>query len=504
MSKTTLHADVAVIGAGFGGSLTALLCERIGLSVVLIERGAHPRFTIGESSTPMADLILADLAERYDLPRLAPLTKYGTWRRTYPGMTCGLKRGFSYFHHHAGEPFAPRSDHANELLVTASPNDEQSDTHWFRADVDHFFVSEVRSAGIPYFDRTEIERIREGETWHITARRGADPVEIKSRFVVDASGVGGALRRALDLDDSPNGIRTNSRTVYGHFENVRLWEDVYDEAAPGDRSTGHHPFPCDAAALHHVFDGGWMWVLRFDNGITSAGFVLDATRDILDRDWDTMAADEAWASLLGRFPSIARQFENARAIRSLTKTRRQQRACSRTAGSNWVMLPYTAGFVDPLHSPGNAFTLLGIERLIRILSDGSNPSDRVDALTRYEQALRRDVALLDTIIHGCFVSFAHFELMSAYAMFYFAGAHTAELRRRDGSATPSDGFLLSHDPRFVSAVRQGHDRVCELAASDEVSSSDLRAFQVEVADLIEPYNQAGLCDPTKRNMYDCT
>jgi FADH2 O2-dependent halogenase len=27
----------------------------------------------------------------------------------------------------------------------------------------------------------------------------------------------------------------------------------------------------DDAALHHVFDGGWVWVLRFNNGITSAG-----------------------------------------------------------------------------------------------------------------------------------------------------------------------------------------------------------------------------------------
>lgn len=503
MSRTTLDTDVAVIGAGFGGSLTALLCERIGLSVVLIERGAHPRFTIGESSTPMADLILADIARRYDLPRLAPLSKYGPWRRTYPEVCCGLKRGFSYFHHRAGEPFAPRSDHANELLITASPDDERGDTHWFRADVDHFFVSEVQSAGIPYFDRTEIQEISPGETWHITARRDTEPLEITARFVVDASGVGGALRRALDLDDSPTGIRTNSRTVYGHFENVRLWEDVYDEAAPGGLSTGHHPFRCDDAALHHVFDGGWMWVLRFDNGITSAGFVLDATRDILDQSWDGMTADDAWASLLRRFPSIARQFENARAVRPLTKTRRQQRACSRMAGSNWAMLPYTAGFVDPLHSPGNAFTLLGIERLIRILSDSSSPRNRVDGLARYERAIRRDVALLDTIIHGCFVSFAHFELVSTYSMFYFAGAHTAELRRRDGSAGPDDGFLLSHDPRFVAAVRQGYDRVCELAGSNEVSSSDLRAFQAEVADLIEPYNQAGLCDPTKRNMYEC-
>jgi tetracycline 7-halogenase / FADH2 O2-dependent halogenase len=26
----------------------------------------------------------------------------------------------------------------------------------------------------------------------------------------------------------------------------------------------------DDAAVHHVFDGGWIWVLRFNNRITSA------------------------------------------------------------------------------------------------------------------------------------------------------------------------------------------------------------------------------------------
>src|SRR5258707_2592977 len=26
-----------------------------------------------------------------------------------------------------------------------------------------------------------------------------------------------------------------------------------------------------SAAVHHVFDGGWVWVLRFNNGVTSAG-----------------------------------------------------------------------------------------------------------------------------------------------------------------------------------------------------------------------------------------
>ncbi len=37
------------------------------------------------------------------------------------------------------------------------------------------------------------------------------------------------------------------------------------------RVDGQPPYPIDDAAVHHVFDGGWIWVLKFNNGITSAG-----------------------------------------------------------------------------------------------------------------------------------------------------------------------------------------------------------------------------------------
>src|SRR5947207_2875776 len=94
-----IRADIAVIGAGFSGSLISMLLQRIGLRPVLIDRGTHPRFAIGESSTPVTNLILEDLANRYDLPRIAPLANYVRWKQTYPDIVCGLKRGFSYFHH---------------------------------------------------------------------------------------------------------------------------------------------------------------------------------------------------------------------------------------------------------------------------------------------------------------------------------------------------------------------------------------------------------------------
>src|SRR5437870_12823660 len=110
-----IDADVAIVGSGFAGSLMALALRSRGKRVVLIERGRHPRFAIGESSTPLANLLLEELSVRYDLPRLLPLAKWGSWQRAYPDVACGLKRGFTFYHHRAGHPFEARADHANQL-----------------------------------------------------------------------------------------------------------------------------------------------------------------------------------------------------------------------------------------------------------------------------------------------------------------------------------------------------------------------------------------------------
>src|SRR5438105_4163557 len=92
--------DIAIVGSGFGGSLLAMIAHRLGRSVILLERAKHPRFAMGESSTPLANLLLEELARRYDLPRLLPLIKWGTWQQEYPEIGCGLKRGFTFYHHH--------------------------------------------------------------------------------------------------------------------------------------------------------------------------------------------------------------------------------------------------------------------------------------------------------------------------------------------------------------------------------------------------------------------
>src|SRR5262245_14750794 len=149
--------DIAIIGSGFAGSLLAMIARRLGRSVILLERFRHPRFAIGESSTPLANLILEELAIRYDLPEILPLTAWGSWQESYPEIACGLKRGFTFYHHTMGRRFSADPNRYDQLLVAASPDNSVSDTHWYRPDFDHFLVRQAQKAGAVYLDEVMLD-----------------------------------------------------------------------------------------------------------------------------------------------------------------------------------------------------------------------------------------------------------------------------------------------------------------------------------------------------------
>ncbi|MBW8840038.1 MAG: NAD(P)-binding protein [Gemmatimonadetes bacterium] len=148
--------EVAIVGSGFAGSLLARILAVLGYDVVLLERGTHPRFAIGESSTPLANLSLERIATRYGLADCYDLAAHGRWVDSLPDLRRGLKRGFTYYRHHPHQPFDNRGLDSERLLVAASPEDRIADSHWLRSDVDHHFVREAIAAGVHYSDRTTI------------------------------------------------------------------------------------------------------------------------------------------------------------------------------------------------------------------------------------------------------------------------------------------------------------------------------------------------------------
>jgi FADH2 O2-dependent halogenase len=473
--------DLAVVGSGFGGSILAMIARRLGYRVMLIERGRHPRFAIGESASPLAGVLIEQLADRYDLPRLRPLSAFGTWQRAYPDVVCGLKRGFTYFKHETGRRYTAASDRSNQLLVAASPNDELSDTHWLRADVDHFLVREAIALGAEYLDEVTLEAVE----WHaddtatLTGTRRGRTVRVRAGFVVDASGPRGFLSRASGIEDVGFERYPQTQALYSHFVNVARCDDMPDFAAEGTP-----PYPSDDAALHHVFDGGWMWVLRFGNGVTSAGI---AVTDALANELRLSDGAPAWTRFLARYPSIAAQFAESKPIREFTWMPRVAYRAAVAAGERWAMLPSAAAFIDPLFSTGIPLTLLGIERIARAIETrGLKPALYAAAevtLTEADHTAR--------FIAGCYAAFPRFDAFTAYSMFYFAAASFSEMQRRLVPQRASGGFLCAADATFASSLR-------ELSPAVHQPGAD---YFDRVARATETINVAGLCSRARQNWY---
>jgi len=483
--------DVAVVGSGFAGSLTALALRRLGRSVCLIERGSHPRFAIGESSSPLANLLLEELCDRYRLDRIKPLAAWGSWRRAHPSVACGLKRGFTFYGHRLGEPFAADPERRDQLLVAASPCDEVADTHWYRADFDAFLAGEAEREGAVHLDRTTIERIEpEDGGAHVDLERGGVRRSIRARLLVDASGPSGVLPRSLGIPVEAFPEYPATEALYTHFTGVPRLDGL--AAFSSGAASETPPYPVDDAAVHHLFDGGWIWVLRFSNGITSAGVAATAE---LACELRFEEGAPAWDRLLSRLPSVAEQFCGARPVLPLVHRPRLSYRAARAAGPGWVLLPSAAAFVDPLLSTGFPLALLGILRLARIVEDSWGRPDFDRSLAELGRRTLDEADAAARLTAALYASLGDFLAFALLTRLYFAAASWAEAARRLGKPERARSFLLFDDPAFGPALR----RICDEAVDPDPRVRRAAAESVRAA--IEPFDVIGLNDEARRNWY---
>jgi FADH2 O2-dependent halogenase len=504
-----LTADVLIAGSGFGGSLLAWILAKHHMGVVMFDPRVHPRFAIGESSTPIADMILADLAKRYRLTELAPLAQYGTWCLAYPQLRRGRKRGFSYFGHNPDSLFHRPQPGCNELLVAASSDDFACDTHWYRADVDAFLVQQAIAAGAICLAPVHTARAeyRTGR-WHLELHGESEAWGVAAPFLVDASG-GPFGQRWLDAGSATETLNTWSEAIYTHLQNVPTWQS-YLETAGYD--CHHHPYDCDAAALHHVFPGGWMWQLRFDCGTVSVGVVLS-------RPWaDCDSPQQQIERFLQRYPSLQQQLRTTRLAAvpgCWIRSGRLQRRAARAVGCGWVALPHAYGFIDPLHSTGIAHTLSGVERLARILISQRDVPPEAEALQHYAAQLQQEIQLIDRLVDVAYRNSGQFSRFVLAAMLYFTATVWYETRRRQGHR--DDAFLCANDLHLQGALQEAcrllqesqapcdcfpyHSKQTVPIPDPQEDSGDESRLEQTIRAIVAPFNVAGLFNPATRNMY---
>ncbi len=463
-----------------------MIAHRLGFRTGLIERGQHPRFAIGESSTPLANLLLEEIAASYDLPFIRSLSKWGTWRKQAPHLACGLKRGFTFYHHQLDRPFVPDSERQRQLLVGASPADEIADTHWYRPDFDHYLAQQAQTLGVEFWDRTILSRaIVEPQGLRLAASRQGQPVEITADFVVDASGPRGFLCRALNLPETTYDSMPATQALFSHFRNVA---PLPDEFFP----TGQNPpYPPEQAAVHHVFPGGWIWVLKFNNGITSAGV---AATDAFANELNLKSGEPAWQKLLQRLPSLQKSFAPAEAIIPFIHSPRLAFRGGVVAGSRWALLPSAAGFVDPLLSTGFPLTLLGVTRIAHLL-ETHWPSIK-PRLNDYARLTLLELDSAAQLVGALYATMDRFDLFQQLSLLYFAAASFSETARRLGKNQLADSFLLCRQAEFAEPFRQ----ICARARQplDASESANLRR---QIREAIGPFDVAGLTDASRHPWY---
>jgi tetracycline 7-halogenase / FADH2 O2-dependent halogenase len=457
--------DVAIVGGGIGGSALAAILARHGVSVLLLEGGAHPRFAIGESTIPETTLLLRILASRYQVPELAYLSTYGgTLRNISSG--CGVKRNFSFFQHSENEPADPAR--STQLPTFAPPLGP--DCHLFRQDVDAWLYYLALRYGATGIMNAQVTEIDIGGTQ--VDLRTRDGRLHRARFVVDAGGIRALLPQVLGLRETPCPYRTRTRSIFTHMVGVLPWEMVADRAAHG------LPSPPSQGTLHHVFDGGWAWIIPFDNHPRSTNPLCSVGINLaLDKFPGTGAPpqEEFW-SIVARFPSLARQLRDARPARGFMGSQANQFSSKQLAGDRWFLLPHASNFIDPLFSSGLSVTFWAVNQLAARLLD-SVRTDQFSA-ERFEPVtdwVTKCFDYYDGLVSRSYTSFADFDLWNAWSRMWVLGSLYGNngligvlSRARGGLDDPAWAALEAEPYRGVQALDNTHYTTLIAAASAEI------------------------------------
>ena len=486
----------------------ALILAKLGYEVLVLEKASHPRFTIGESSTPTADLYLARIAQDFGIPELAPLSRYASIKESYPQLDVGPKRGFSYFQHQVDRPFTPGPNHERELVVAASASDALSDSNWHRADIDALVVSLFDKYSVRYLDQCHILDIQPNEKcWQIATHRDGETESHSADYFVDATGKEAIGIRSQGGMSCVDELHTSTCATFAHFEGLIPWSEFF---SPSDSQD--HPFPCDRAAIHHILDGQWMWQLPFDSGITSCGivrpFVSNSHSSTSRSPEDKLAK---FMATVASYPTMKKQFTDAQAVTPKSgaiETQRIQHYYDRGAGTGWCALPNTVGFVDPLHSKGMAHALSGVYRLGKLFESGSEnfSASRNEAVQELGEQFRREILFMDRIISLCYLALStpdleRFDNFRLATFWYFVAATCFEKQTFE-TGNLTNAFLFSDNEDFTSHLFQHEAKLWDRAKAGDLYS--VKELEELTRHLLDPFDQVRLFRPKIPNMYHRT
>ncbi|KQQ83798.1 halogenase [Xanthomonas sp. Leaf131] len=351
------RADVVITGGGLAGlSLALQLRQRDPeLAITVLERRAHPvreaAFKVGESTVEIGAHYFAEVLGLREHLETEQIRKFG----------------FRFFFSDKREDI----DRCTELGVSQilpTPS-WQID----RGRFENFLGERARAQGITFVDSCNVKGVdlSDDEADHaVRYERAGEPGTLSARWVVDASGRAGLLKRKLGLaQDNAHDANAVWWRVEGLIDPNGWSQDSswLQRCTPPDRwrSTNHMCGP-----------GYWFWLIPLSSGAHSLGIVCDASMHPLE----TMNTHEkAMTWLRTHQPQVAATLDKADyRLQDFLFLRNFSYGCKQVfSPQRWALTGEAGLFLDPFYSPGSDFIaisntyiceLIGRDRAGRSLS----------------------------------------------------------------------------------------------------------------------------------------
>jgi flavin-dependent dehydrogenase len=331
--------DVTILGGGLAGLTLAIQLRRQfpSLSVLIIERRRHPvpaaAHKVGESSVEIG-------ANYFDT--VLGLKEHLTTRQL-------KKFGFRFFFSEARDDLAAVTElGASRYLSTPS---YQLDRGIF----ENYLGEHARELGVQFVDGAVVRSFdigTQGAMHAVRYEREGVQHDASSRWLVDASGRAGLIKRKLGLqqdnahDANAIWFRLSGKIDVDEWSSDAAWLQRCDP-------------PYRWLSTNHLCGAGyWAWLIPLSSGSHSVGIVCDARTHPLE----TMNTfDKALAWLRVHQPRLAREIESKQhLLQDFCFLRNFSYGCKQVfSGDRWALTGEAGVFLDPFYSPGSDFIAIG-------------------------------------------------------------------------------------------------------------------------------------------------
>ncbi|MFM9928039.1 NAD(P)/FAD-dependent oxidoreductase [Variovorax sp. H27-G14] len=333
--------DAVIMGGGLAGLTLALqLRQRFAdLRVLVLERRAHPvphaAHKVGESSVEIGahyfDTVLG-LKAHMDEKQLR-------------------KFGFRFFFSEG------RSDIDNVTEIGASRYLSVPSYQIDRGIFENFLAEEAARQGVQFVDSALVRRIELSEDaatpHHIEWTRGEQTHRTQARWLIDACGRAGMLKRKLGLAE-PNAHDVNA--VWFRIGERIAIDEWSDSAEWRERC---NPQARWLSTNHLVGAGYWAWLIPLASGSHSVGIVADPKLHPLDT-IDTFDKAMAWFATYQ--PRLYEALDGKRhLLQDFAFLKHFSHGCKQvfSGRQRWAMTGEAGLFLDPFYSPGSDFIAIG-------------------------------------------------------------------------------------------------------------------------------------------------